>query len=37
VLKDVDLMFINLVSVNETWSAFSMRPYKEREARQAFR
>ncbi|HEY3290849.1 MAG TPA: hypothetical protein VGK87_12030 [Anaerolineae bacterium] len=37
VLKDVDLMFINLVSVNETWSAFSLRPYKPGEARQAFR
>ncbi len=32
-----DLKWINLVSVNETWSAFSLRPYKPGEARQTFR
>lgn len=32
-----DLMWINLVSVNETWSAFSLRHYKAGEARQSFR
>ncbi len=32
-----DLKWINLVSVDETWSAFSLRPYKPGEARQSFR
>jgi hypothetical protein len=32
-----DLKWINLVSVNDTWSAFSLRPYKPGEARQTFR
>ena len=32
-----DLKWINLVSVNETWSAFSLRPYKPGEVRQSFR
>jgi hypothetical protein len=36
-LKDIDLKWTNLISVNDTWSAFSMRPYKEGEARQTFR
>jgi len=36
-LRDLDLKWINLVSVNETWSAFSLRPYKEGEKRQSFR
>jgi hypothetical protein len=31
------LKWINLVSVNETWSAFSVRPYKAGEKRQSFR
>jgi len=31
VLRDLDLKWINLVSVNGTWSAFSLRPYKEGE------
>jgi hypothetical protein len=32
-----DMMFTNLVSVNETWSAISLRPYKPGEAKQSFR
>jgi hypothetical protein len=36
-LKAVDLMWLTLVSVNDTWSAFSMRPYKPGEERQTFR
>lgn len=36
-LPELDLKWINLVSVNETWSAFSLRPYKPGEARQSFR
>lgn len=36
-LRDLDLKWINLVSVNDTWSAFSLRPYKEGEKRQSFR
>ena len=36
-LREADLMINNLVSVNETWSAFSLRPYREGERRQAFR
>jgi hypothetical protein len=36
-LQKLDLKWINLVSINETWSAFSMRPYKEGEKRQSFR
>jgi hypothetical protein len=35
-LKKVDLKFVNLVSVNEIWSAFALRPYKPGEARQDF-
>jgi hypothetical protein len=36
-LQALDLKWINLISVNGTWSAFSLRPYKEGEARQSFR
>lgn len=36
-LKPLDLKWINLISVNDTWSAFSLRPYKPGEARQSFR
>jgi hypothetical protein len=32
-----DLMWLSLVSVDDTWSAFGLRPYKQVEARQAFR
>ena len=36
-VQSLDLKWINLVSVNETWSAFAMRPYKEGEKKQSFR
>jgi hypothetical protein len=36
-LKDADLMWLTLVSIDETWSAFSLRHYKPGEARQMFR
>jgi hypothetical protein len=36
-LKPYDLKWITLVSVNDTWSAFSLRPYKPGEERQTFR
>lgn len=32
-----DLKWVTLVSVDETWSAFSLRPYKPGEAKQTFR
>ena len=35
-VRDLDLNFINLVSVNDMWSAFALRPYKEGEKRQSF-
>ena len=37
VIAAASLKWTNLVSVNETWSAFSMRHYKKGEARQSFR
>ena len=37
VLQKLDLKWINLVSVNETWSAFALRPYREGEEKQSFR
>jgi len=36
VLQELDLKFITLISVNETWSAFALRPYKDGEKRQSF-
>ena len=36
-LQRLDLKWITLVSVNETWSAFALRPYKEGEEKQTFR
>lgn len=36
-LQKADLKWVNLISVNETWSAFAMRPYKPGEKRQSFR
>lgn len=36
-VRALDLKWINLISVNEMWSAFSLRPYKEGEPRQSFR
>ena len=35
-VRDLDLKWITLVSVNETWSAFALRPYKENETKQSF-
>ncbi len=34
---DGQLMWLSLVSVDDTWSAFGLRPYKPGEARQTFR
>ena len=36
-LEAADLMWQSLVSVDDTWSAFGLRPYKSGEARQTFR
>lgn len=36
-LREVDLKWINLISVDDTWSAFSLRPYRPGEARQRVR
>ena len=36
-VQQADLKWINLVSVNETWSAFSLRPYQPGEPRRSFR
>ncbi len=36
-VRKLDLKWINLVSIDETWSAFSLRPYKEGEKHQSFR
>lgn len=36
-IHDIELKFIPLVSVNDMWSAFAFRPYKESEERQSFR
>jgi hypothetical protein len=35
ILKDLDLKFLTLVSINDMWSAFAFRPYKDGEARQS--
>ena len=37
ILQTLDLKWIMLVSVNETWSAFALRPYKTGEPKQSFR
>jgi hypothetical protein len=37
ILKELDLEWITLISVNESWSAFALRPYRPGEAKQAFR
>ena len=34
-LRGVDLKWVNLISVNDTWSAFNLRTYKPGEERQA--
>ena len=36
-LQKLDLKWVNLVSVNDNWSAFALRPYREGEKRQSFR
>jgi hypothetical protein len=36
-LQALDLKWITLVSVNETWSAFALRPFREGEEKQTFR
>lgn len=36
-LQGLDLKWLTLVSVDDTWSAFALRPYREGEARQTFR
>jgi len=36
-LEGSDLMWLSLVSVDDTWSAFGLRPYKPGESRQTFR
>ena len=36
-LRDTNLMWLTLISIDDTWSAFSLRKYKPGEARQTFR
>jgi hypothetical protein len=36
-LEGADLKWVTLVSVNDTWSAFALRPHRPGEARQSFR
>jgi hypothetical protein len=36
ILQKLDLKWVNLVSVNESWSAFALRPYREGEEKQSF-
>ena len=35
-VKKLGLKWVNLVSVNDTWSAFALRPYKEGEKKQSW-
>ena len=37
VLQGLDLKWVTLISVDENWSAFALRPYKPGEAKQSFR
>lgn len=37
VVQAAELKWINLISIDETWSAFSLRLYRPGEARQSFR
>ena len=37
VLPKLDLKWVTLVSVDDTWSAFGLRPYKQGEERQDWR
>ena len=36
-VQKLNLKWINLISVNDTWSAFALRPFKEGEKKQSFR
>ena len=36
-LQQADLKWLSLISVDETWSGFALRPYKPGEKRQSFR
>jgi hypothetical protein len=36
-VQELNLKWINLISVNDTWSAFALRPYREGEKKQSFR
>ena len=36
-IQELDLKWVTLVSVDDTWSAFGMRPYREGEEKQSFR
>jgi hypothetical protein len=36
-LQQAELKWVNLISVDATWSAFALRPYKPGEKRQSFR
>jgi len=36
-VQQANLKWVNLISVDETWSAFSLRPYQPGEERQSFR
>lgn len=36
-LQKTNLKWVTLISVDETWSAFALRPYKPGEKRQSFR
>jgi hypothetical protein len=36
-MQGADLKWTNLISVDETWSAFSLRPFRPGEPRQSFR
>ena len=36
-VQKLDLKWVNLVSVDETWSAFALRPYNKGEKKQSFR
>ena len=37
VLQGLNLKWLTLVSVDDTWSAFALRPYRAGEPRQTFR
>ena len=36
-VKTAELKWINLISINESWSAFSMRPFRPGEEKKSFR